>query len=180
MSFAFETLRLRVREYTPADAEFVLDMYSRWNVMQFLGSAPHVMQSLDEANAAIQRWRGVSAREPLEGVWAMTRRDDGAVVGTVMLQRLPLSAETRPLPLSDDVEVGWHLHPEHWGHGYATEAAAAAVQRGFEGGLREMFAIIFPENTPSKQVAERLGMRYLGLSARYYGIEADLYSITPN
>src|SRR5437868_6169811 len=113
-------------------------MYSRWNVMQFLGSSPHVMQSLDEAHAAIQRWRGVSAREPLEGVWAMTRRDDGAVVGTVMLQRLPLSAETRPLPLSDDVEVGWHLHPEHWGHGYATEAAAAAVRRGFEGGLREM------------------------------------------
>jgi RimJ/RimL family protein N-acetyltransferase len=174
----YETARLVVREYTPEDGAFVLDMYSRWDVMRFLGSAPKVIQDRSEAAAAIERWRSLSAHDPLEGRWAITRRDDGAVVGTVMLQRLPLSGPTRPLTPSDDYEVGWHLHPDHWGQGYATEAAAAAVQRGFDAGLAEIFAIIYPENTASKRVAERLGMGYVGRSDRYYGIEADLYRTT--
>ena len=60
MSFAFETLRLRVREYTPADAEFVLDMYSRWNVMQFLGSGDiQSLADLGNSYAAVREMRPV-------------------------------------------------------------------------------------------------------------------------
>ena len=36
------------------------------------------------------------------------------------------------LPCAPAVEIGWRLHPDHWGHGYATEAAAASWRFGFE------------------------------------------------
>jgi hypothetical protein len=44
-------------------------MYSRWDVQQFLGNAPRPLQDIDEASAAIQRWRAVSDPNPLLGVW---------------------------------------------------------------------------------------------------------------
>ncbi|MBV9172798.1 MAG: GNAT family N-acetyltransferase, partial [Chloroflexi bacterium] len=64
--------------------------------------------------------------------------------------------------LSDDHEVAWHLHPNHWGHGYATEAARGAIQRAFEGGLAEVLALVEAENEASQRVAERLGMEDVG------------------
>ena len=45
----FETQRLIVRSYTAEDADFMLDMYSRWEVAQFLGSTPRALRNLDDA-----------------------------------------------------------------------------------------------------------------------------------
>jgi RimJ/RimL family protein N-acetyltransferase len=170
----YETDRLIIRAYEPDDAPFVLDMYSRWDVQQYLGTAPKILQNLDEASSAIQRWRGVSDGNQLLGVWAVTLRTHEPV-GTVMLKMAPLSSDQRPLPLSDDHEVGWHLHPGHWGHGYATEATAGAMRRAFDAGVDTVIALIVPANDRSRLVAERLGMKHAGLTDRYYSIEADLY-----
>jgi RimJ/RimL family protein N-acetyltransferase len=58
------------------------------------------------------------------------------------------------------VEIGWRLHPDHWGHGYATEAATASLRFGFEqGGLAEIVAFTTTRNTRSQAVMERVGMR---------------------
>lgn len=58
------------------------------------------------------------------------------------------------------VEVGWRLAAEHWGHGYAPEAARAAVTYGFEVlGLDEIVSFTVPQNRASWRVMERLGMR---------------------
>ena len=171
----FETQRLIVRSYTAADAAFVLDMYARSEVVRFLGSTPRPVQNSDDALELIERWVGVSRPNPLLGVWAVTLRDTGDCVGTVLLKLIPLSAPTRPPPLSEDHEVGWHLHPNYWGNGYATEASQAAMRRAFDAGIAEVLAIVRPDNTRSKRVAERLGMDYRGRTDRYYGMEADLY-----
>jgi RimJ/RimL family protein N-acetyltransferase len=57
------------------------------------------------------------------------------------------------------VEVGWRLAAEHWGHGYATEGARAALQFGFErAALREIVSFAACENRASRAVMERLGM----------------------
>lgn len=172
LTSVFETERLTVRPYEPEDAEFVLDMYSRWEVQQFLGPSPRSLESIEQAHAAIQRWRAIAESNPLLGFWAVALRT-GQPVGTVMLKMAPLSAE--PLPLSDDYEVGWHLHPRHWGHGYATEATAGALQRAFAAGVSEVVALIHPANERSKLVAERLGMKHVGLTDRYYLMKAELY-----
>jgi RimJ/RimL family protein N-acetyltransferase len=59
------------------------------------------------------------------------------------------------------VEVSWKLAREHWGHGYATEAASEALRFGFEQiGLEEIVAMTAPENERSRRVMERLGMTH--------------------
>lgn len=57
------------------------------------------------------------------------------------------------------VEVGWRLAREHWGHGYATEAARATLRYGFETvGLDEIVSFTVPQNTRSRAVMERIGL----------------------
>ena len=64
------------------------------------------------------------------------------------------------LPCAPAVEVGWRLHPDHWGPGDASEAAAAALAYGFDhAGLREVVALTMTVNTRSQAVMERIGMR---------------------
>lgn len=174
----FETERLILRLYEPNDAPFILDMYSRWDVQRFLGPAPKPMLSIEEASSAIERWRGISNSNSLLGIWAITLRN-GEHVGTIPLEMAPLSSEQKPMALSGDHEIGWHLHPNHWGHGYATEAATAVLRRAFAAGVAEVVALIHPENERSKKVAGRLGMEYQGVTSRYYSVEAELYLAKP-
>ncbi len=55
--------------------------------------------------------------------------------------------------------MGWRLHPDNWGHGYATEGAWASLRHGFDaGGLDEIVAFTTMRNTRSQAVMERLGM----------------------
>jgi RimJ/RimL family protein N-acetyltransferase len=57
------------------------------------------------------------------------------------------------------VEVGWRLAREHWGHGYASEAAREALRFGFgDLGLAEIVSFTVPENTRSRRVMERIGL----------------------
>lgn len=175
-SLVFETERLAIRLYETEDAPFVLDMYSRWEVQRYLGASPKTLQSLAEAHATIERYRAFSQPNPLLGVWAVTLRS-GQLVGTVLLKLAPLSSDLRPMPLSEEHEVGWHLHPDHWGHGYATEAADGALRRARSAGIQKVVALVMQGNEPSRLVAERIGMKYIGLTDRYYSIEAHLYEM---
>lgn len=89
------------------------------------------------------------------GHWALGEKATGKFVGSVGLNR----------PERDDwpgVEVGWTLHPDQWGRGYATEAGAAAVRYGFEHlGERRLFSCILVDNNRSQAVARRLGFQLL-------------------
>jgi RimJ/RimL family protein N-acetyltransferase len=170
------TARLLLRPWRPADAEALLDMYSRWEVARYLGPTPRVMETLEQARRAIERWS--APQEDPCGVWAVVPHATGRPVGTVLLKVLPLSGEGHPPQPSGDVEVGWHLHPDAWGHGYATEAAAAVLQHAFAAGLATVYAVTYPENGPSQAVCRRLGMEPLGPTGRYYNITSELFRAT--
>jgi len=59
------------------------------------------------------------------------------------------------------VEIGWRLDAEHWGRGYASEAARAALEFGFgSAGLREVVAFTTERNVRSRRVMERIGMTH--------------------
>lgn len=59
------------------------------------------------------------------------------------------------------VEIGWRLAPEHWGRGYATEAARASLHFGFTRlGLGEIVSFTVPANVRSRAVMERIGMTH--------------------
>ncbi|CAM3316442.1 GNAT family N-acetyltransferase [Corallococcus sp. ZKHCc1 1396] len=71
-------------------------------------------------------------------------------------------------------EVGWGLLREHWGKGYASESSAATIDWAFDNlGWTEVIHSIAPENTPSKQVAQRLGSRFLRMGHLPAPYDAD-------
>jgi RimJ/RimL family protein N-acetyltransferase len=88
------------------------------------------------------------------GLWAVERRSDGRWLGMTGLAAPTFEAAFMPC-----VEVGWRFAAEHWGHGYATEAARAAIDYGFSViGLREIVSFTTAGNRRSRAVMERLGM----------------------
>ena len=176
-STVFETARLVVRPYTTSetDIDFLFDLYRRWEVQRYLGSVPKVMESRTHAATMAARLSEADATA-LCGAWAISLRDSGELLGTVLLKELPAAAGLAP---RHDVEVGWHLHPRAWGHGYATEAAEGALTRGFDAGLPEIIALTYKENLPSKAVCRRLGMIHVGETDRYYGTELELFRRSP-
>jgi RimJ/RimL family protein N-acetyltransferase len=89
------------------------------------------------------------------GIWAVERKSDGAFLGAVGLH-----VPRVELPFSPCVDVGYRLAHAYWGKGYATEAAQAALQYGFEVlMLPEIVAFSPLLNTRSQAVMRRLGMK---------------------
>jgi RimJ/RimL family protein N-acetyltransferase len=59
------------------------------------------------------------------------------------------------------VEIGWRLAAEHWGHGYASEAALGSAAQAFEvAGLDELVSFTTPANVRSQAVMRRIGMTH--------------------
>ncbi|MFD9125671.1 GNAT family N-acetyltransferase [Kitasatospora sp. NPDC059571] len=164
----WETERLVIRPWEGGDRDRALDLYGRWEVARWLGAAPRVLGSAAEAEALIERFRARSA-DPRYGVWAVEVRETGVVAGSVLLSPLPDGG--------GEVEVGWHFHPDCWGRGYATEAARAAVAKGFADGLAEILAVVRPGNEPSLALCRRLGMEPLGRTDRWYGTELEAFRL---
>ncbi len=74
--------------------------------------------------------------------------------------RVRRDARVRIFPREDwpGIEIGWALHPDHWGKGYATEAGATAIEYVFaHHDVDAVYSVILPENTASQAVAKRLG-----------------------
>ena len=171
------TPRLHLRPWRVDDIEAYFDMYSRWEVMRYLGSAPKVLESRQEAAERLAKRAEPDPDGPPYGVWAVCESDLDRPVGTVLLKLLPWSTHVQPVPVARDVEVGWHLHPDAWGRGYATEAARALLDRARANGIDVVHAVTYPENAPSQAVCRRLGMAYVGRTDRYYDIELDLFRV---
>ncbi|HTN79787.1 MAG TPA: GNAT family N-acetyltransferase [Acidimicrobiales bacterium] len=90
------------------------------------------------------------------GLWALEVRDSGEFVGFT-----GLALQTFPAHFTPAVEVGWRLAQSAWGHGYATEAALAALEYGFTvAGLDEIVSMTAATNVRSQQVMQRIGMTH--------------------
>lgn len=61
------------------------------------------------------------------------------------------------LPRGEQFEIGWAIRQPHWGHGFATEAAAAVLSSARD---QATFAVIRPSNLASIRVAEKIGLRF--------------------
>ncbi|WP_203909246.1 GNAT family N-acetyltransferase [Rhizocola hellebori] len=168
--------RLLLRPWHDADADFLLDLESRWEVVRFLGAHPTTMRTKDDALASIRRRRAIE--HPIHGIWAITTANE-LLVGNLLLKPIRLSAgESCSEP--NDVEIGWHLHPDAWGHGYATEAAQTVLHDAFGRGLGKVLAVTHPDNHASQAVCRRLGMTALGRTTKYYDTVSELFGIAPS
>ncbi|MFB9880522.1 GNAT family N-acetyltransferase [Planobispora siamensis] len=161
----YETERLIVREWTaaPDDLDRMTDIYTREEVTRWLPPFEF------DAVRAVEGWHAFHEGDRRYGSWAVQVRDSGIAAGTVLF---------RPIPGGDgEVEVGWHLHPDSWGRGYATEAARGAVERGFASGLEEVYALVKPDNAASRAVCRRLGMTSLGRTRRFFDLESEMFRL---
>lgn len=88
------------------------------------------------------------------GLWALEVTDTGEFIGFTGLNPMPDDT-----PGAGGLEVGWRLVKSAWHHGYATEAAKAALVVAFERlGLDEIWSMTSVLNEPSMAVMRRLGM----------------------
>ncbi|MEJ0064807.1 MAG: GNAT family N-acetyltransferase [Caulobacteraceae bacterium] len=143
-----ETERLILRPWREADRAPFVAMSADPAVMDTLGG----VLSAEQAQAYIER---AGKHLAIFGFtrWAVERRDDGAFIGAVGLA--PIHAS---LPMPAGFEMGWRLARNAWGQGYASEAAAAAIEHGFEQGLTEVFAFTSRPNLRSQAVMARAGL----------------------
>jgi RimJ/RimL family protein N-acetyltransferase len=147
-----------IRPWSPEEVDRFFDIYRRPEVTHWFASAP--MRDRAEAIERMQRNLAALAADPRFGSWAVIELDSGVPAGTVLLKPLPNG--------NGEIEIGWHLHPDCWGRGYASEAASAMLTRGFAGGLDEIWAVVDPANQRSIAVCRRIGLRLLGVTSRWY------------
>jgi RimJ/RimL family protein N-acetyltransferase len=143
-----ETARLVLRGWLPGDVEAHAAMSADPEVMRYLGGALDRSESWRRLATHAGHWvlRGY-------GNWAIERKADGVLLGRAGLW----NPEGWP-----GLEVGWKLARHAWGHGYATEAAGAAIEWAWTVlNADRLISLIHPENTRSMRVAERLGLRPL-------------------
>jgi RimJ/RimL family protein N-acetyltransferase len=153
-----ETERLVIRPWRADEADRFYDIHRRIEVAKWIGGRPMVDRR--EADELIARNAARLGADPRFGAWAVVERASGIPAGTVLL---------KPLPAGDgEIEIGWHLHPDRWGRGLATEAAATLLARAFDLGLPEVWAVTHLDNHRSARVCRKIGMRLLGVTHRWY------------
>jgi len=162
------TDRLTLRRWDPDDPSDVaaaLDIYRRDEVARWLGPEPKPWKSLDYARERLVAWQTFAAKQPGLGLWAIAVDQGDPPVGTVLLTPLPDGGGED----TDDIEVGWELHPDHWGKGYATEATQRILDLAWGQDLAEVNAVALPGNDRSFAVMRRLGFEPKGRTDRWYG-----------
>lgn len=148
------TERLLLRWWADDDLAPFADLNADPEVMEHFPGA----MSLDESAAMVERIHAHFEQHGY-GLWAVepvTGQPVSGFIGFVGLAVPRFEADFMPC-----VEVGWRLRRDAWGHGYATEAARAALAYGFtELGLDEIVSFTTVRNERSRAVMERLGMTH--------------------
>jgi RimJ/RimL family protein N-acetyltransferase len=140
-----ETERLTLRTFRHSDLASYAALNADPEVMRYLGGVIDAAESDD-----IAEWAQETYAMHRMGLLAIERRADAAFLGMCGLHHVSWYP---------DIEIGWRLAREHWGNGYATEAAAAWLDYGFQTlALPRVISIADVPNSRSIAVMQRLGM----------------------
>lgn len=164
------TARLRLRPLAHSDAAALHPMLADADLMTYSADGP--LASIEATRAYLRE----DAEDLNWRAWAITRHGDDRAIGWVSAGRMQGRGVT---------EIGFILAREHWGRGYASEAAAAVIGQLFAEGQHRVFADADAENHASILLLERLGFRreqllrgewetHMGLrDSLIYGLHAD-------
>lgn len=151
LSLPIRTERLLLRRFRHDDRERFLAYRRHPDV------ARHQGWDVDYSDAAADSFLAEMTTAPVwrPGEWFQVAVDhDGTLIGDVAFW---------PDPDGADVEIGYSLHPDHQGQGFASEAVAALVRALREQGVRAVVAGCEVENAPSARLLERLGFACTGI-----------------
>lgn len=164
-AYPIRTERLLLRPFVASDVDAVHDIESRPEVVRYL---MWDVMDRDAAQALLDR-RLQQASIEAEGqalLVAITVPPSDRLIGEVML-RLSSAAHRQG-------EIGWSLHPDAQGRGYATEAAREVLRIAFDDlGLHRVVADADPRNAGSVRIMERLGMRHEALFRENYFLKGE-------
>lgn len=147
MKQILETKRLILRELDMNDLDFLMELWSNPLAMRYYPK----LYSRKEVQGIIER---SMFRYELHGhaFWLMIDKELKKPVGKLGLLKQVVDYKAEP-------EIGYILHPDHWGKGYATEAAIATRDYAFNTfNYPYVISLIRSVNLPSQAVARRLGM----------------------
>lgn len=164
------TERLLLHPFRDEDLPAWAELNADPEVTRYLGGKPLTRAETDKIAAAVNKRYLAKG----SGFLAVERRSDGAFLGAG-----GLSQETwHP----NDLDLGWRLARQYWGHGYATEAAASWLACAFtELDLPRVLSSAETANTKSVAVMQRVGMTFdheARLEADGATFDAVVYSIT--
>jgi RimJ/RimL family protein N-acetyltransferase len=162
-----ETKRLRLRPFTMDDVDaYYAGISSDADVMRYLpGGQP---RQRSDSHWVINYFRNHALLHGF-GVWAVEELAAGTLIGHAGLEYIPGV---------EKIEVAYTFAKAYWGRGYATEAAAASLEYGFESlNLPEVYGLAFPANTASQNVMRKIGMELLGVTHDYYGLELACFHL---
>ena len=145
-----ETARLTLRPLQPEDAASLHRIYQTEGVLQYFPNPiPPPLEKVERfVSGQQQHWEKYGY-----GNWGILPAGERDMIGWVGLQFLPELNET---------EVGYLVEKRSWGKGYATEAARASLQFGFDHfAFSQLIALVHPENAASRRVLEKCGMTYV-------------------
>ncbi|HTA66211.1 MAG TPA: GNAT family N-acetyltransferase [Xanthomonadaceae bacterium] len=156
--------RVNLRAPRDGDQAALFALFSSPEVVRYW-STP-AWKELAQADAWLARQaRSVSAGSGL--TWAIARGDDDALIGTVSLHAFA--------PEQGRAEIGYVLHPAHWGRGLASEAVRLALRHAFAGlGLRRIEADTDPRNTGSCALLEALGFVREGVLRERWLVDGEV------
>ncbi|MGN9865287.1 GNAT family N-acetyltransferase [Bacillus swezeyi] len=159
------TERLILRKMTRGDAENLLEIFLDPKAMKYYPSTKDKKQTFAWIDWTLENYEKHEV-----GLWVAEDKQTGEFLGQCGI--IPQEVEG-----SSEMEIGYLFKRRVWGSGYATEAAAACKRYGFEE-LRhaKLISLIDVNNTPSRKVAERIGMT-LEKNIHKWGKEIDVYAV---
>jgi ribosomal-protein-alanine N-acetyltransferase len=142
-----QTPRLILRPFSEGDLDEMVTLMANADFMRFsLG-----VFSREQTAAFLEKIR-TRDRDRLPSQFAVVLRSDQRLIGYC-------GFFAQNVDEVEELEIGYRLHPDHWGQGLATEAARAVRDHGFnELKLPRLISLIHPDNVASRRVAEKNGM----------------------
>ena len=141
---------LTLIQLQPADAEILWRVYQTDGVLRYFpNTTPPPLEKIQRFITGQQEhWEKFNC-----GNWGILPDGEKEIIGWAGLQFLPELNET---------EVGFLMDKPFWGKGYGTEAARASLRFGFDQlDLRQIIALVHPDNSASRRVIEKCGMTYV-------------------
>jgi ribosomal-protein-alanine N-acetyltransferase len=161
-----QTERLILRSFRGEDVDAMAQLFANPDFMRFSLGVFTERKKTVEFIEKVMAWD----RAEMPSQFALVLRGQHAVIGYCGFHHHP--------EVPGEIEIGYRLHPDYWNRGLITEAARAVRDHAFADlKLRRVISLIHPENTPSRRVAEKNGMK-IEREITFRGFPTLVYAIT--
>jgi RimJ/RimL family protein N-acetyltransferase len=168
------TDRLVLRPWRIGDAYAASQVYDH-HVTGRVNPSPVDVSHLTATRTVLEKWIADANHDVAPvGRWAVERRHDRRVIG---------GAGLLPLPSGHDLGISWRLHPgiTHDDHvtDHVTDIVTALARWAFDHCVDEVFTVVRPDDTRTAEHARRSGMRWVGETTKYFGLDLQVYRLRP-